>query len=103
MGLDTTQLNINLIIQGMMLAIMIGMFYVVWKTTHAYGGIIGHSIRLLGFGILFISIAVIEKMLVNFAVIEDGPTVSMIQDVVNLVGLALLAWGFKKLATATKV
>jgi hypothetical protein len=103
MGLDTAQLNVNLIIQGMMVAIMIGMFYVVWKTTHAYGGIIGHSIRLLGFGILFISAGVLEKMFVNFAVLDDTATVSLIQDVVNLIGLALLAWGFKKLAAATKV
>ena len=79
------------------------MFYTVWATTRAYGGMIGNSIRLLAFGILFITIAVIEKILINFQIIEDLANASMIQDVLNLIGLALLFWGFKKLASASRV
>ncbi len=103
MDFDPSQLNIGLIIQGLIVAIIIGMFYTVWATTRAYGGIIGKSLRFLAFGILFISIAVIEKMLVNFNVLESTSTLSMVQDIMNLVGLGLLSWGFSKLAAASRV
>jgi hypothetical protein len=95
--------NINLVVQGLIAAILIGMFYTLWTTTHAYGGIIGKSLRLLGFGILFITVSVIEKMLVNFNVIELTDNMSLAQDVFNLLGLCLLAWGFSKLASAGRV
>ncbi len=103
MDFDLHELNVGLIIQGLIVAIIIGMFYTVWATTRAYGGIIGKSLRFLAFGILFISIAVIEKMLLNFNVIEATANLSMVQDLMNLVGLGLLSWGFSKLAAASKV
>jgi hypothetical protein len=95
--------DINIIVQGLIAVIIIGMFYTLWTTTRAYGGMIGNSIRLLGFGILFITVAVIEKMLLNFNVIELSANLELAQDVLNLVGLSLLAWGFSKLASAARV
>jgi hypothetical protein len=95
--------DINLIIQGLIAVIIIGMFHTLWTTTHAYGGMIGKSIRLLGLGILFITVAVIEKMLLNFGVIEPTSNWAVIEDVLNLVGLSLLAWGFSRLASAARV
>ncbi len=95
--------EINNIVQGLLGAIIIGMFYTLWVTTRAYGGIIGKSLRLLGFGILFISIAVLEKMFLNFEIIPESTNISLIQDVLNLIGLALLSWGFSKLAAASRV
>ncbi|HYE22025.1 MAG TPA: hypothetical protein VD998_00365 [Verrucomicrobiae bacterium] len=94
--------ELNIIIQGLITVIIIGMFYTVWASTRAYGGIIGQSLRLLGFGILFMSVAVIEKMLINFSVITDSANISLTQDVFNLVGLALSAWGFSRLASASR-
>jgi hypothetical protein len=102
MNFDPTQLNINLIVQGLIASIIIGMFYIVWVTTRAYGGMIGKSTRFLAFGILFISVSVIEKMLINFNVIKMTTELSLLQDVLNLIGLALLAWGFSKLSAATR-
>lgn len=95
--------ELNLIIQGLLVAIIIGMFYTLLVTTRAYGGLIGKSLRLLGFGILFISISLIEKMLINFGVIDMSTNMSLAQDVLNLIGLVLLAWGFSKLAAASRV
>lgn len=92
----------NIVIQGLMTAIIIGVFYNFWVTSRAYGGIIGKAVRLLGIGLLFITIAVLEKMMVNFSVILQTPNLALIQDVLNLVGLFFLACGFSVLASASK-
>jgi len=93
----------NLFLQGMIAAIMIGVFYSLWVTSRAYGGLIGYAIRLLGVGIVLISAAVLEKMLVNFSVVSASVEMSLAQDFFTLAGLVFLAAGFKKLATIAKV
>ncbi|MGE5297591.1 MAG: hypothetical protein ACM3KM_00310 [Acidobacteriaceae bacterium] len=95
--------NFLLLVQGLIVAMMVGMFYVIWTTTQAFGGIIGKSLRFLGYGILFISVAVIEKMLINFDIIQESSMVSLVQDIFNLIGLGLLSWGFRMLARASRV
>lgn len=92
----------NLIIQGCIAVIIIGVFYNLWMSTKIYGGIIGQAIRLLGFGMLFITIGVIERVLLNFSIIQNNANLAMAQDILNLIGLVLLALGFSKLASATK-
>ena len=92
----------NLIIQGCIAVIIIGVFYNLWSSTKVYGGIIGKAIRLLGFGMLFITIGVIERVLINFHVIISTPDLALAQDILNLIGLVLLGLGFSKLASATK-
>lgn len=93
----------NIIIHGLMTAILIGMFYNVWISTRVYGGLIGHAIRLLAVGMLFVTIAVIEKIFLNFGIIHPSVEVSFIQDILTLLGLLFLALGFSKLAAAAKV
>jgi hypothetical protein len=93
----------NLIIQGFIAAIIVGVFYNLWSTTKIYGGIIGKAIRLLGFGMLFITIAVIERVLINFAIVVPTPNLALAQDILNLFGLIFIAAGFSRLAAATKV
>ena len=95
-------MQMNFVVQGLMVAIVIGMFYNLWASTRAYGGLIGKAIRLLGVGILFISIAVIERVIGNFNIV-DSLFLSVAQDVLNLLGLFFLAFGFSKLAAASKV
>ena len=91
------------IIQGLLVAIIIGVFYNFWATTRAYGGIVGRAVKFLGAGMLFITISVLEKILVNFGVISQTPNLALIQDVLNLIGLFLLARGFSILASTAKV
>ena len=91
------------IIQGLLVAIIIGVFYNFWATTRAYGGIVGRAVKFLGVGMLFITISVLEKILVNFGVISQTPNLALVQDVLNLIGLFLLARGFSILASAAKV
>ena len=94
--------EINLLIQGFIAIIIIGMIYSLWVTTRAYGGLIGRALRFIGFGIMFISIAVLEKMLVNFGVIQSSSNLSLAQDSFTLIGLVLVSFGFSKLAAASR-
>lgn len=93
----------NLIIQFFIAIILIGAFYNLWISTRVYGGIIGAAVRLLGLGMLFITISVIEHVLINFKIIETSVNLSLAQDILTIIGLALLSFGFSKLASATKV
>ncbi len=95
-------MSFSLIIQGLIAAILIGVFYNVWASTKAYGGLIGKAIRFLGIGMLFITIAVIEKILINFSVLVATPNLSLAQDILTLIGLFFLAAGFSKLASIAK-
>ncbi|OGE81906.1 MAG: hypothetical protein A3H72_02505 [Candidatus Doudnabacteria bacterium RIFCSPLOWO2_02_FULL_48_8] len=95
-------MSLNLVIQGFIAVILVGIFYNVWVSTRVYGGIIGRAVRFLGIGMLFITIAVIEKILLNFALLQATPNLSLAQDVLTLLGLFFLAMGFSKLASVAK-
>lgn len=90
-------------VQGLVVVVVIGSFYTLYASTRAYGGLIGKSIRLLGAGMLFIVIAIIEKFLLNFGILQNSTTLSIVQDGLNLVGLLFLGLGFSRLADAAKV
>lgn len=95
-------LPVNFAVQGLILIIVVGAFYSLLASTKAYGGLIGKAIRLLGVGMLFVVIATLEKILINFGIIKGADTFSLIQDALNLVGLLFLGIGFSKLAAAAK-
>ncbi|HEX5430255.1 MAG TPA: hypothetical protein VFX17_04240 [Patescibacteria group bacterium] len=90
-------------VQGLVIIIVIGGFYSLHASTKAYGGLIGRAIRLLGAGMLFVVIAVIEKFLINFGLLEPTTTLSLVQDCLNLLGVLFLGLGFSRLAAAAKV
>ena len=94
---------VGFFVQGLVTVIIIGGFYSLYSSTKAYGGLIGKAIRLLGVGMLFVVIAVIEKILINFAIIQATTSVSAAQDIFNLLGILFLGLGFSKLAAAAKV
>ncbi len=94
---------IEFLVQGLVLVIIVGGFYSLYASTKAYGGIIGKAIRFLGVGMLFIIIAVIEKILFNFSILNSSITFSLVQDGLNLLGVLFLGLGFSRLAAAAKV
>jgi hypothetical protein len=98
-----TNSPISFFVQGLVAVIIIGGFYSLYASTKAYGGLIGQAIRFLGVGMMFIVVAVIEKILINFAIIDVTITVSIVQDLFNLLGILFLGIGFSKLASASKV
>jgi hypothetical protein len=98
----TLSSELNNILQALIIVILIGMLFSVWKTSHAYGGIIGSAVRLIGVGITLLSVLVLERMLVNFSVVENTANMRMVQDILTLLSLLFLSWGFKKLASVAK-
>jgi hypothetical protein len=92
----------SLIIQALIGVIIVGVFYNLWVSTRMYGGIIGTAIRLLGVGMLFVTIATFERVLVNFNIIQSSINLAIAQDIFNVIGLVFLGLGFSKLASGTK-
>jgi hypothetical protein len=88
--------------QGLIVVIILGMFYNLWNSTRIYGGLIGKAIRLLGLGTVFITLSIIEHLLVTFTVVENTTTIAIAQEIMNLFGIAFLGLGFSKLVSATK-
>jgi len=91
----------NLIMQGLLAVIVIGVFYNLWSKTKVFGGIIGVAVRFMGAGMLFVTIGIIERVLVNFQIIINTPNLAMAQDILSLIGLICLGIGFSKLASAS--
>ena len=94
---------VSFFVQGLVAVIIIGGFYSLYASTKAYGGLIGQAIRLLGVGMIFVVIAIIEKILINFSIIQMTTILSLVQDGFNLLGILFLGLGFSKLAAASKV
>ncbi len=92
----------DMVIQVLIGVIIVGVFLNLKNSTKLYGGMIGKAIRLLGFGTLFITLSIIEHLLVTFMVIENTATIAIAQEIMNLIGLALLGSGFFQLVAATK-
>lgn len=92
----------NFIIQALIIAIVIGVYYSLYTSTKMYGGLIGTAVRYLGIGMLFITVVVLERIFINFGVIDSSVDIALIQDILSLVGLTFLALGFSKLAAVNK-
>jgi len=91
-----------MVIQVLIAVIIIGMFLNLKHSTEIYGGLIGKAVRLFGLGTLFITLSIIEHLLVTFLVIENSQTIAIAQEIMNLLGLAFLGLGFSQLVAATK-
>lgn len=92
----------------LLLVAVIGVLYSLWRTTRAYGGIIGQGLRRFGIGIMFLSVEALDRIAQNFAssdlLLSFVPKyyLSNAHDALLLLGLCFLALGFSKLSTAAK-
>ncbi|OGE79856.1 MAG: hypothetical protein A2660_02315 [Candidatus Doudnabacteria bacterium RIFCSPHIGHO2_01_FULL_45_18] len=93
----------NYIIQGCVAAIIVGAFYNLWIHTQVYGGVNGLAVRFLGIGMLFVTIAIIERILTGFKIVQLTSNLALVQDAFSLIGLIFLGLGFSKIASGTKV
>jgi len=93
---------------SLLLVTVIGVLYNLWKTTRAYGGIIGQGLRRFGFGIIFLSVEAIDRIAQNFGskdLLESfAPKyyIENVHDIILLLALFFLALGFSKLSSAVK-
>ncbi len=98
----TLSSELNNVLQALIVVIMIGMLYTVWHTARAYGGLIGKAVHMVGIGITLVSAVVLEKIIVNFGVVENTVNLVLIQDVLTLASLVFLFIGFRRLAQVGK-
>jgi hypothetical protein len=92
----------NLIIQGLVAVIILGTYYNLISSTKMYGGIIGKAVRQFGVGTLFVTLSIIETLLVTFGVIENSANLAIAQQIMNLIGLVALGLGFSTLVAGSK-
>jgi hypothetical protein len=92
----------NLLIHGFIVVILIGVFYNLMVTTKLYGGIVGPAVRLIGVATMFVAVASIEKVLLNFGILRYTLSASIFQDFLILISLVLLGIAFSKLASVSK-
>ncbi len=95
--------DFNILIQGFVAVIILGVFVSLRLSTKLYGGIIGVAIRLFGLGTMFVTLAIIERLLVDLEILPPSPSLVIAQYIFYLLGLACLGLGFSKLASGTKV
>jgi hypothetical protein len=92
----------------LLLVTVIGVVYNLWKTTKAYGGLIGQGLRRFGFGIVFLVAEALDRIAVSFGSRDLFSSfipkyyLSNAHDTLLLLGLLFLAWGFSKLSSAVK-
>lgn len=92
----------------LLIATVIGVLFNLWKTTRAYGGIIGQGLRRFGFGIIFLSVEAMDRIAQNFGsrdLLENFVPryyIENVHDVLLLLALFFLALGFSKLSSAVK-
>lgn len=92
----------------LLLAVVMGVFYNLWRTTTAFGGIIGQGVRLIGVGIIFLSVEALDRVASSFGtggLFSSWVPIHYNVSVHNLLfvaGLAFVGWGFTKFYAAAK-
>ncbi|HLC44414.1 MAG: hypothetical protein A2722_02435 [Candidatus Doudnabacteria bacterium RIFCSPHIGHO2_01_FULL_50_11] len=96
------------IVSMLLVAVIIGVVYNLWKSTRAFGGIIGQGLRQIGFGILFLVIEALDRVSVHFSntglVAGFAPQgyEGLVHDLLFLLGLLFVSLGFIKFSKALK-
>jgi hypothetical protein len=83
---------------SILLAIVIGLLSIwILLKLNRYGGFIGAILSKIGYGTIILGLSqIIETPGLNFFNLEDA-TMDMVHHLVFIVGLSLIAWGFRDL------
>ena len=94
----------QLAVQILFLIIILGVISSLWRTTRAYGGLIGSALRWIGVGMVFFSLESLDRVLGNLSVVNSISTANaeMWHNVILLLGLVFSAIGFSKLTKIAK-
>ena len=95
----------TLLIQVLIVFIIFGVVYSLWKTTMAYGGLIGAALKWIGIGMLFFSLEAADRALGNLSFINSlasADNAYFLHSIILLLGLLFSAIGFSRLTRAAK-
>jgi len=99
-----TQFSLSMLL----IAVVIGVVFNLWKITQSFGGIIGSGMRRVGVGIIFLSIEALDRAVQAFGVIgvvnSWVPTIlqPVAHDLLIVKALFFVTIGFTKFYSATK-
>lgn len=97
-------LKLEWTMQVIILALVGGIIYSIFRAIQIYGGLIGNSLKFVGLGILFLAVEtvnrVLTRFLVNYAEVAFGPVGEEIFFAsLKAVGFVFLAIGFQRLTS----
>ena len=102
-------LNITSLTSALLLiAVVLGVLVNLWKITRKYGGVIGKGLRLIGTGIVFLSIEALDRAVESLATegiiggIIAEPFTRVAHDLILVLALFFVTLGFVKFYSATQ-
>ncbi len=97
-------MEIQVIVQGLVIIVIVGVVYSLWQITRAYGGLIGSGLRWIGLGMIFFSLEALDRVLQNLSFITSFArgNAEMIHNLVLLLGLISVVIGFQRLTKIAK-
>lgn len=93
-----------LLVRSFVIVIIIGVVYSLWRTTKAYGGLIGSGLKWIGLGIVLFSLESLDRVLGNLSFIDplSAQNAESIHNVVLVFGLLFSGIGFSRFIKTTK-
>ena len=94
----------QLFVQIFVVVIVIGIAHSLWRTTRAYGGLIGGALKWIGLGIVLFALEALGRVLgsLSFVTSVAGRSGPLVHDALLLLGLTFSAIGFSKLTKIAK-
>lgn len=92
------------LVQIFFLVIVVGIAQSLWRTTRAYGGLIGAALKWIGLGIVFFSLEALDRVLGSLSFVNSlGPAnPEVVHNALLLLGLLFSAIGFRGLTKVAK-
>lgn len=93
-----------LVIQIFVVIIVSGVFYNLWRTAQAYGGLIGGGLRWIGSGMIFFALEALDRVLGSLSFVNalSLANAELVHNFLLLIGLLFSAIGFSKLTKIAK-
>lgn len=97
-------MNLVRVIQIFFAVIAVGVAHSLWRTTRAYGGLIGAGLKWIGLGIVFFSLEALDRVLGNLSFVNSLSPANpdLLHNSLLLLGLLFSSIGFSKLTKITK-
>lgn len=101
-------MNLILPVQIFLAIIVVGVIYNLWRTTKAFGGLIGIGLKWIGLGIVFFSLEALDRVLTlgGLSFVESIGGTELNQELIHhlllLFGLLFSAIGFSRLTKISK-
>jgi|SRR3989344_8415152 len=92
-------MNLVLLVQICVVIIVVGVTVNLWRTTRAYGGVIGFGLKWIGLGIVFFSLEALDRVLGSLSFVNSifAQNQNMAHNIILLLGLLFSGIGFSKL------